>query len=118
MTEIFNRRTYTFKRKLLRKNLPEAEIILWSQLKNKNIKGYKFRRQYGIGRYVTDFYCPELKLSIEIDGDYHSVADVKDYDIVRQDYFKSLDIDTLRFTNNNIKHNLSTILKEISRHCP
>ena len=64
MTEIFNKNLETIKRKRLRNDLSEAERILWYRLKNKQIFGYKFRRQYGIEKYVADFYCPKAKLVI------------------------------------------------------
>ena len=73
MTQIFNKKTETIKRKLLRNNAPLPEIMLWSRLKSKQLGGYKFRRQFSIGRYVVDFYCPILKLALEIDGDSHFI---------------------------------------------
>jgi len=51
--------------------MTKAEMFLWSKLKGKQLNGLKFRRQYGINNYVVDFYCPEQKLAIEIDGDVH-----------------------------------------------
>jgi len=71
MTEIFNKKEYTKKRRHLRKDMTKAEIYLWSKLKGKQINGLKFRRQYGINNYTVDFYCSELRLAIEIDGGVH-----------------------------------------------
>ena len=51
--------------------MPLAEIILWERLKNRQLEGYKFRRQYNVQDFVIDFYCPELKLAVEIDGESH-----------------------------------------------
>ncbi len=51
--------------------MPEAEVILWSKLQSRQVDGLKFRRQYSVGRFVVDFYCSELKLAIEVDGDSH-----------------------------------------------
>jgi very-short-patch-repair endonuclease len=51
--------------------MPLAEIILWERLKNRQLEGYKFRRQYSVQDFVIDFYCPELKLAVEIDGESH-----------------------------------------------
>ena len=51
--------------------MPPAEIILWSRLKGRQLEGYKFRRQSGVEHFVLDFYGPELKLAVEIDGDSH-----------------------------------------------
>jgi very-short-patch-repair endonuclease len=72
MTKVYNRIDEKIKRRMLRGNMPQAEIILWSKLKNKGFKGYKFRRQYSVGKFVIDFYCPRLKLAIEVDGKSHS----------------------------------------------
>lgn len=49
----------------------KAEVILWSRLKGKRLDGYKFRRQFSVAQFVVDFYCPRLKLAIEVDGDSH-----------------------------------------------
>jgi len=118
MTKIFNKKTETIKRKILRNNMPLPEIILWSRLKSKQLGGYKFRRQYGIGRYVIDFYCPALKLAIEIDGDSHFIDDVKEYDRDRQIFIESLGVKFLRFTNSDIMNNLDSVLAQIQTHHP
>ncbi|MDP2668791.1 MAG: DUF559 domain-containing protein [bacterium] len=101
MTEIFNKKSESQKRKSLRRNMPESEVILWSQIKNKNIRGLRFRRQVSVGRFVVDFYCPELKLAIEIDGDSHFTIDAVSYDRERQDIIE-------------IKKNLSQVLNKIA----
>ena len=59
-------------RRSLRNNLTPSESILWNILKNGQVGGYKFRRQHGMGPYVLDFYCPSLKLCVELDGDVHN----------------------------------------------
>ncbi|PIT89686.1 DNA methyltransferase, partial [Candidatus Kuenenbacteria bacterium CG10_big_fil_rev_8_21_14_0_10_36_11] len=64
MEKIFNRKENKFLRKKLRQEMPKGEILLWQRLNNKKM-GYKFRRQYSIGSYVVDFYCPQFKLVIE-----------------------------------------------------
>ena len=58
-------------RQHLRNNMTKWEARLWQDLKGKKMYGYKIRRQYGVYNYILDFYCPALKLAIEIDGDYH-----------------------------------------------
>lgn len=93
--------------------MPLPEIILWAQLKNKQLSGYKFRRQFSIGRYVVDFYCPALKLAIEIDGDSHFIDSVEEYDRVRQSFIESFGIKFLRFTNLDIMNNLNNALEQI-----
>jgi very-short-patch-repair endonuclease len=64
MTQVFNKTDEKFKRRMLRKEMPSAEIILWSQLKAKGLEGYKFRRQYSINQFVVDFYCPKPPLPL------------------------------------------------------
>src|SRR3989338_9165964 len=109
MTKFFNRKTATLRRKLLRRYLPESEKILWSFLQNKKFKGYKFRRQYGVGHYVIDFYCPVAKLAIEIDGSSHTTHDAKLFDKIRQELIEEFGIHFLRFTNQEIKNNLTNV---------
>ena len=118
MTQIFNTKTGTKKRKMLRNNMPLPEVVLWSRLKNKQLDGYKFRRQFGVGRYVVDFYCPLLKLAIEIDGDSHFIGDAPEYDRGRQTFIESLDIRFLRFTNRDVANNLHSVLEAISHELP
>lgn len=68
---IFNLKTNKKTRKFLRKNMTKTECVLWKELKRKKI-GFKFRRQFGVGPYIIDFYCPQLKFAIELDGDVHA----------------------------------------------
>ena len=99
MTRFFNKPTEKEKRLSLRNDMPAAETFIWSKLRRKQIHGFKFRRQYGVGPYVIDFYCPALKLAVEIDGDSHFSADAKNYDEQRQAFIESFGIRFLRFTN-------------------
>ena len=66
-----NQPRYIKKRKLLRNNSTPAECELWNYLKGRKISDLKFRRQHSIDNYILDFYCPQLKLAIELDGEYH-----------------------------------------------
>jgi len=113
MTKIYNRTSEKEKRRLLRNNLTKAEIIIWSRLQRKQVLGYKFRRQFSVGSYVLDFYCPELKLAIEIDGTSHFKEGAEEYDHNRQESIEQLGIRFLRFTNTNIYRNLSGVLQTI-----
>jgi very-short-patch-repair endonuclease len=71
MTKLFNKKSEKEKRRSLRNNMTEAEKILWLQLKNKRL-GVRFLRQFSVGAFVMDFYCPALKLAIEVDGATHN----------------------------------------------
>jgi len=84
MTKLYNQKKQTPLRKILRENMPKAEILLWGKLKNKQLLGFNFRRQFSIGRYVIDFYCPQLRLAIEIDGETHLTDHSRNYDEQRQ----------------------------------
>lgn len=89
---------------------------MWQYLKNRKINNQKFKRQFGVGRYVADFYCPALKLVIEIDGDYHKEEETKKYDIERENFMQPLGINYLRFSNQNIENNIDAVLDKISSY--
>jgi very-short-patch-repair endonuclease len=113
MTKIYNKTCEKNKRKMLRSNMPKAEIVLWSKLKNKAVDGYKFRRQYSVGKFVIDFYCARSKLAIEVDGDSHFSEVSEVFDKERQDFIESFGILFLRFTNKEIYGNLDQVLAKI-----
>ncbi len=114
MTKVFNLTKFLERRRELRKNLTETETILWSRLKNNGL-GVKFRRQYGVGQYVLDFYCPKLKLAIEIDGGIHNEEEQKSYDIARQKHIETAKIKFIRFSDMDVKNNLTIVLNELER---
>ncbi len=98
--------------------MTKAEVFLWSKLKGKQLNSLKFRRQYGIDNYVVDFYCPELKLAIEIDGDVHGYNSRTVYDKQRQKDIESLGIKVLRYTNNDVIKNINGVLHDIITTIP
>ena len=114
MTQIFNQYETLERRRKLRDGAPEAESRLWQQLKGKRVGDYKFRRQFGVGFYILDFYCPALKLAIEIDGPSHDDDDAQEYDAIRQQAIEALGIRFLRFTNADIYDRLEGVLVSIS----
>ncbi len=101
------------RRRILRTNMSTAEVVLWLKLKNKQMHGKRFLRQYSIDQYVLDFYCPRLRLAIEVDGDSHSKMNVEEYDKARQDYIESFGIQFLRFTNDDVRKNIDGVCKII-----
>jgi very-short-patch-repair endonuclease len=113
MTLSFNKISEKEKRRSLRKNMPKSEVILWSKLKNKQMQGKRFLRQYSVDQYVLDFYCPELKLAIEVDGDSHFVTGAQEYDRDRQKYIESFGIRFLRYTNADIYENVDGVCRHI-----
>jgi len=118
MTEVFNKTTELYKRRLLRRNMPQTEIQLWSKLRGTGLKGHKFRRQYSVKNYVLDFYCPKQKLAIEIDGDSHFTDGAEEYDRERQTVIESYGITFLRFTNAEVSENIEGVVMRIMEHLP
>jgi very-short-patch-repair endonuclease len=102
------------KRRELRKNLTPAEALLWTNLKNSQL-GKKFRRQHGIGPFIVDFYCPERRLAIELDGDGHMSITGAEADQSRTDFLKQLNVTILRFENRDIFDNLDVVLSTIQQ---
>src|SRR5215470_7313385 len=82
----------------LRKNMTQAEKILWMHLK-KGVRGLKFRRQHRIGNYIADFYCHKIKLVVEIDGLIHQDEAIKIYDAKRDQDLRDLGCVIMRFAN-------------------
>jgi very-short-patch-repair endonuclease len=109
---IKNPRNTVDQRRELRRNQTEAEELLWKYLRAKKI-GVKFRRQYGIGPYILDFYAPSLKLAIEADGKIHLKKEVQTKDKNRDAFLKRAGISVLRFENEEIEHDLENVLSEI-----
>jgi len=104
----------TIKRaKELRKNMTPAEKVFWNRVRNKKFQGLKFRRQHPIEYYIADFYCPEKKLVIEIDGKIHDQIDKKEQDKNRDAEIKKYDLKILRFKNKEIINNISQALNII-----
>lgn len=94
------------------------EQILWYWLRNKNLNGYKFRRQHSVGYYILDFYCPEVKLAIELDGDSHFNPQGKAYDKERDIYLSAHGIVVMRFTNDEVTNNLNAVIEKIVEFLP
>ena len=112
--QIFNKAKYHQHRRELRHNLTEPEKRLWQILRNKQM-GVKFRRQHGIGDYIVDFYCPELKLVIEVDGDSHFSEEALNYDKARDDFMLSLGIMTVRLKNDDVMKNIEGVYRYLKR---
>lgn len=101
-------------RKELRKNQTKQEQLLWFGLRNNNLN-YKFRRQYGIGKYIVDFYCHQLKLIIEVDGTDHDYK--YDEDIIRQQELEKQGYKILRYRNKQVEKFLNDVIEDIINEC-
>jgi len=88
-----------------------AEVLLWNQIKSKKLHGYQFLRQKPLDKYIVDFFCYELMLAIEIDGESH-INKIEE-DQIRQQRLESLGIHFLRFSDHDVKNNMDGVLKWI-----
>lgn len=103
--------------RILRKNQTPHERKLWGCLRNRELQNLKFRRQYKIGKYVVDFYCPTKKLVIELDGGWHNEEKNIIKDEERSRYLESQGHRVLRLWNNDIDNNLEGVIEEIIKFC-
>lgn len=113
MTQLFNKISEKEKRRKLRNNSTKAEICLWTEIRNKKL-GYRFLRQYGVGKYVIDFYSPRLKLAIEVDGVTHLTKEELEYDEKRQSEIEQVGIQFIRFTNLEVYYDIENVINTIS----
>ena len=111
MTEIFNRKSEQPKRKELRNNSTLAEKILWMSLRKRQLLEIRFLRQYSISKFVMDFYSPEIKLCIEVDGDSHIGRE--EYDAERQKFIEWFNIRVIRFSNDQVIQNPDKVVESI-----
>ncbi|MFL5730962.1 MAG: endonuclease domain-containing protein [Cytophagaceae bacterium] len=99
-----------------RQQQTEAEKLLWSFLRNRNLKGFKFRRQHPIDNFIADFYCHECNLVVEIDGKYHLASEQADYDKGRTYELENQELRVIRFCNDDVLKKLNYVLEEISKN--
>ena len=104
-----------FRRKL-RKNMTAAEVALWLMIKNKQLDGERFLRQYSIGHFVVDFYCPKYKLAVELDGEVHFTDEAEAYDKERTEFLNSVGVRVLRFENFEVFQYPMRTLDEIRKY--
>lgn len=98
--------------KQLRQNMTLGEIALWREIKSKQL-GVRFSRQVPIDQFIVDFYCKDLQLAIEVDGAFHFKEGQKEKDHYRQQRLESLGVNFIRFSDLDIKNNLSWVLGEL-----
>lgn len=113
---LFNRKYLKPFRKKLRNNLTKSETILWKHLSHDQL-GVRFRRQYSIGDYIVDFYCPTLQLVIEVDGSTHFEEQVFDRDQKKESYLKNLGIVVKRYPDEEVFNNLEQVITDIYQTC-
>ena len=112
---LYNKELKEYSRSL-RKNMTDAERLIWSRIRRKQLKDCQFYRQKIIGNYIADFYCPKAKLVVEIDGGQHYSSAGKQKDKVRDDYMTQLGLEVLRFSDAEVFNDLDAVLEVIWRH--
>ncbi|MCK6685641.1 MAG: endonuclease domain-containing protein [Thermoanaerobaculia bacterium] len=113
MTEVFNTVRHKEIRRQLREDSPPAEQKLWAHIRRRQIGGHRFRRQYGIGPFVVDFYCPEARLVIEVAGPSHYEPGEPERDRCRQEYLEKHGLRVLRFTNTEVLEETDRVVEAI-----
>jgi very-short-patch-repair endonuclease len=103
------------RRRELRQNQTEAEKAFWAHLRNRQFFGLKFFRQYSIGPYILDFYCPTLKLAVELDGGQHNEFEKKNYDTGRSEYLKANQMVITRFWDNDVLLDVQSVLAGLAQ---
>jgi very-short-patch-repair endonuclease len=101
-----------FARKL-RQDATDPEALLWACLRGRRVNKRKFRRQHPAAPYVLNFYCADLKLSIELDGGQHNTIEGRQHDKEREAFLRSQGIETLRFTNDEMMRYTDSVLNVI-----
>lgn len=100
----------------MRRSGTDAEALLWQNLRNRNMSGFKFRRQHPVDKYIADFYCHEAKLIIEVDGKVHEDYEQKEYDAGRTYELEQLGITVLRFKNSEVENSIEEVLDQIRKY--
>ena len=101
------------RRRELRHKLTAAEAVLWLQLKEGKLDGKKFRRQHSIGPFIADFYCPECRVVVELDGAGHMTEYGAEKDFKRTEFLKRFGIRVIRFENKVVFENMEGVLEAI-----
>jgi very-short-patch-repair endonuclease len=99
----------------LRQKMTPAEKVLWDKLRNKQLLGFKFRRQHPVEIFVVDFICIEKLLAIEVDGDIHLTGEQQEWDENRTVEIEKYGIEIVRFTNDQVINKTSEVLEEIKK---
>ena len=95
----------------MRRDMTEAEDILWRRLKSGGLDGLRFRKQHPIGRYIVDFYCDEYKLIVEVDGAVHDKS--KEYDSNRDAFLEGNGYTVLRVSNDDVMNDIEAAFGKI-----
>ena len=98
-----------------RKNPTHAEAILWEALRGRRLCGAKFRRQHTVGNFILDFWCPEHRIAIEVDGEIHELPHIHAHDLERQTWIEAHQVRVLRFRNEQVIYQQEYVLAQIAQ---
>jgi very-short-patch-repair endonuclease len=115
MSFLRNNPAFKQRRQELRRNQTDAEKIFWLKIRNRQFHGLKFFRQYSIGPYILDFYCPEVKFAVELDGGQHNELMGREYDAARSEYLKECGVTVLRFWNHEVLFDIQAVLSKLEK---
>ena len=104
------------RRRDLRRSQTDAEKTIWRVLRAKRFCNLKFYRQYSVGPYILDFYCPKIQLAIELDGSHHNEDNRRKYDEYRSEYLAAHGINVIRFWNHDVLKDIRVVLDKIAFH--
>ncbi|OGF69162.1 hypothetical protein A2930_03040 [Candidatus Giovannonibacteria bacterium RIFCSPLOWO2_01_FULL_45_34] len=113
MKHIYNNKILRDRRKELRHNQTKTERVLWRYLSKRQSGSKRFFRQYSVGGYIIDFYCPKARLAIELDGGGHTTNEQKLYDAERTEYLNGNNIKVLRFWNADVINDIDGVIAKI-----
>lgn len=108
----YNKDLKQFSREL-RRGMTDAERLLWSRIRGKQLKGCQFYRQKIVGNYIADFYCAKADVVIEVDGGQHYSGEGKMKDRERDNFMASIGLKILRFSDREVFENLEAVLEKI-----
>ena len=111
----YNKALKQFSRQL-RQEMTDAEKLLWSRIRGKQLKGVHFYRQKTIGNFIVDFYCPKANLVIELDGGQHYNDEMRAKDMQRDRILKGMGLTVLRFSDREIFENTGAVLERIWKY--
>ena len=108
-----NPRNTLEQRRRLRREMTKAELAFWEGVRAGKIEDVKFRRQYGVGPYIIDFFIPSQNIAIEVDGSIHNLPRVQENDRNKDAFLKNNGIKVIRFSNEQVLNELDTIIEEL-----
>ena len=113
MTRLYNLTSLKDRRRQLRRQPIPSEAKFWMFLRNRQYRGLKFRRQHSIGGYILDYFCPALRLAIEIDGDSHLKPGRDIYDERRQRWIERQGVTIVRFLSSDVINNFEGVIERL-----